>query len=390
MSKLLIKIFIKNYKNIEDDCVRRKYGELSSFMGILSNVLLFIIKIITGIVINSVAVIADSFNNLSDSLSSIITLLGFRLGARPADTEHPFGHGRIEYIAGFIISFIMMIIGVEFLKTSISKIVNPDDIAFSYMSIFILFITIIVKIWQSVFTKKIGKLINSHSLIASAIDSRNDVIITIFTIISLLIFNKYNVNTDGYFGVFISIFLIYSGFMLAKDTISPLLGEAIDKELEKKIKDISLKHDMVIGVHDVLVHNYGPNKNMASLHVEVPSTTDINACHIIVDKIERETYKKLGIFLTIHTDPVDINDKRIPKIISKVKKVLLYYSEEIDTHDYRIIDGEASVVVILDLVIPYNLSNKKRTNLILGVKEAVENMDKSYRCVINIENSFVK
>lgn len=390
MTTLLIKLFIKDYKNIKDENIRKKYGELGSFVGIGSNIVLFIIKFLIGVFINSVAIMADSFNNLSDSLSSIITLIGFKLGAKPADEEHPFGHGRMEYISGLVVSFIIMLIGFEFLKSSFFKIINPENISFSYLTIFILLITVMVKIWQALFNKKIGILINSHSLIATATDSRNDVIVTSVTILSLVIFKIFGLNLDGYLGLFVALFLMYSGFNLAKETLSPLLGEAIDNELAEKIKSIALSYDEVIGVHDILVHNYGPNKSMASLHVEVPNNIDINISHETIDLIEKRVQEELNIFLTIHMDPINIDDKRINIIVDTIKNVLNQYDEDLDTHDHRLVDGKNNINFIFDLVIPYNFSKEKETKLIRDIKNSVMNLDKRYKCIINIEKSFIK
>ncbi len=390
MTTLLIKLFIKDYKNIKDENIRKKYGELGSFVGIGSNIVLFIIKFLIGVFINSVAIMADSFNNLSDSLSSIITLIGFKLGAKPADEEHPFGHGRMEYISGLVVSFIIMLIGFEFLKSSFFKIINPENIPFSYLTIFILLITVMVKIWQALFNKKIGILINSHSLIATATDSRNDVIVTSVTILSLVIFKIFGLNLDGYLGLFVALFLMYSGFNLAKETLSPLLGEAIDNELAEKIKSIALSYDEVIGVHDILVHNYGPNKSMASLHVEVPNNIDINISHETIDLIEKRVQEELNIFLTIHMDPINIDDKRINIIVDTIKNVLNQYDEDLDTHDHRLVDGKNNINFIFDLVIPYNFSKEKETKLIRDIKNSVMNLDKRYKCIINIEKSFIK
>lgn len=389
MTNILIKLFIKDYKNIKDENIRRKYGELGSFVGISSNIVLFIIKILVGTFIGSVAIMADSFNNLSDSLSSIITLVGFKLGAKPADEEHPFGHGRMEYISGLIVSFIIMLIGFEFLRTSFFKVINPENISFSYATIFILLITVLIKVWQAFFNKKIGTLINSHSLIATATDSRNDVIVTSVTILSLIIFKFFSINLDGYFGIIVSIFLMYSGFTLARETLSPLLGEAVDNELAEKIKSIALSYEGIIGVHDILVHNYGPNKSIASLHVEVPSDVNINKSHEIIDLIEKHIQKELNIFLTIHMDPVNINDDRIQPILNTIKDVFKKYNDELDTHDHRLVDGENRINFIFDLVIPYNFSKEKEINLISDIKSSVSKLDERYKCIINIEKSFI-
>lgn len=389
MTNLLIKLFIKDYQNLSQPTVRKKYGELGSFVGIFSNVVLFFIKFLVGVFINSVAIMADSFNNLSDSLSSIITLLGFKLGAKPADEEHPFGHGRMEYISGLIVSFVIMLLGFEFLKSSFFKIIKPEPLSFSYATVFILFITVLIKFWQSLFNKKIGTLINSHSLIATSADSRNDVLVTSVTILSLIIFKIFNLNLDGYFGVFVALFLMYSGFNLARETLSPLLGEAIDANLEEKIKQIALSYDGVIGVHDILVHNYGPNKSIASLHVEVPSRIDINVSHEIIDNIEKEIQDKLNIFLTIHMDPVNIHDTRIPQIVDTIKTVCQKYDKRLDTHDHRLVDGQNSINFIFDLVVPYDFSKDKEDSLIFDIKNEVMALDKRYKCIINIEKSFV-
>lgn len=389
MTNILIKLFIKDYKNIKDENIRRKYGELGSFVGISSNIVLFIIKILVGTFIGSVAIMADSFNNLSDSLSSIITLVGFKLGAKPADEEHPFGHGRMEYISGLIVSFVIMLIGFEFLRTSFFKVINPENISFSYATIFILLITVLIKVWQAFFNKKIGTLINSHSLIATATDSRNDVIVTSVTILSLITFKFFSINLDGYFGIIVSIFLMYSGFTLARETLSPLLGEAVDNELAEKIKSIALSYEGIIGVHDILVHNYGPNKSIASLHVEVPSDVNINKSHEIIDLIEKHIQKELNIFLTIHMDPVNINDDRIQPILNTIKDVFKKYNDELDTHDHRLVDGENRINFIFDLVIPYNFSKEKEINLISDIKSSVSKLDERYKCIINIEKSFI-
>lgn len=389
MTNLLIKLFIKDYKNIKDKNVRKKYGELGSFIGIFSNVVLFIIKFLVGIFINSVAIMADSFNNLSDSLSSIITLIGFKLGAKPADKEHPFGHGRMEYISGLVISFIIMLIGFEFLRNSFFKIIKPENIIINNVTIYILLFTIIIKIWQSLFNKKIGTLINSHSLIATSIDSRNDVIVTFVTILSLIIFKIFKINLDGYFGVIVALFLIYSGFNLAKETLSPLLGEAIDNELAENIKSIVLSYDNIIGVHDILVHNYGPNKSIASLHVEIPNNININKSHEIVDLIEKRIQDELNIFLTIHIDPINVNDERIHKIVDTIQNVFKNYEEDLDTHDHRLVDGENRINFIFDLVIPYKFSKENEKKLILDIKNSVKSLDNRYNCIINIEKSFI-
>lgn len=388
MTSFLIKIFIKDYENIKDVQIRKKYGELGSFVGIISNVLLFVIKIIIGIAINSVAIMADSFNNLSDSLSSIITLLGFKMGAKPPDEEHPFGHGRIEYISGFIVSFIIMLIGFDFLKTSFLKAMTPESINFTFISIIILIFTILVKIWQSIFNKKLGNMIQSTSLIATGIDSRNDALVTTSTIISLIIFRFSGINLDGIFGIIVSIFLIYSGISLAKQTLSPLLGEGLDKNTNIKIKEIVMSFDGVIGLHDILVHNYGPNKSICSMHVEIPYTFDLQNAHELVDDIEKMLRKKLDLYATIHIDPVNLKDVRIIKLKKIINNICEKYNNEIEGRDYRILKKETNINFIFELIVPYDLKYEIRTKILYEIDCEIKKIDQRYHCIINIETSF--
>lgn len=388
MTKLLIKAFIKNYNDINNESIRQKYGILGSFVGIILNIILFLFKLVIGIILNSVAITADSFNNLSDSASSIITLIGFKMANKPPDKEHPFGHGRIEYISALIISFIIMYLGFQFLTSSIKKIFNPEPVAFNISSILILFATIIAKIWLSIFNKYIGTKINSKSLIATSKDSINDVIVTSTTIASVFITKFFNIVVDGWFGSFVACILIYSGFSIAKDTVSSLLGESTDPKLAKKIKEKVLKYEGVLGVHDLLVHNYGPNKSMASIHVEVPHCVDIGISHEIIDKIEKDVFNELGVFLVIHMDPIDIDDERISKISDEVNKCIKQYSDEIEVHDFRIVDGINNINIIFDIVLPYEYTLKKQNSILNDIKTKISILDKKYTCVINVEKSY--
>lgn len=389
MTNLLVKTFIKDYQNIKDEKVRKKYGELGSFVGIFSNVLLFIAKFLVGFFINSVAILADSFNNLSDCLSSIITLLGFKLGAKPADKEHPFGHGRMEYISGLIVSFMILLIGFEFLKTSFLKIFNPEEVNFTPIALIILIFTVLVKIWQAMFNAKLGKMINSKSLIATAMDSRNDVIITITTILSLVIYKFLGINLDGIFGVIVALFLIYAGINLAKDTLSPLIGEAIDGEVAEKLKNIALSYDEVIGVHDILIHNYGPNKSVGSIHVELPFDIGLNRAHEIIDALEIKVENELGIALTTHMDPVDLKDEKLKALIGYLKQILNENYKNLEAHDFRIVQGKYHKNFIFDLVIPYEFSHKQEEEVLSYINKKIKQFDNSYNCIISLEKSFI-
>ncbi|MFI3230270.1 MAG: cation diffusion facilitator family transporter [bacterium] len=304
MTKFLIKFFIKDYTNIKEDSVREQYGILGSIVGIISNIILFLIKLVTGNFINSIAIIADSFNNLLDSIASVISLIGFKLSSKPADKEHPFGHGRIEYICSFLVSIFIIGIGLEFLKDSFKNIFEPKELNFNLYTTMLLGVTILVKIWLSVFNKKLGEIIKSNSLIATSLDAKNDVIITSISMLAIIIFRITGINLDGQFGLVVSIFLIISGVNLSKEMISPLLGEAVDSEIIDEIKEIVLKYREIRGVHDIQVHNYGANKNIGSLHVEIMGNMCIKEAHDIVDELENKIYEKIGINVTIHIDPV--------------------------------------------------------------------------------------
>lgn len=385
---VLLKFFIKDYKNVSNECVRKKYGMFCGVLGICTNLILFFIKFLIGLFSNSVSIMADSFNNLSDSTSSIITLIGFKMSSKPADKEHPFGHGRIEYVSGLIVSFIIINFGIEFFKTSINKLINPVEVYFNKIVFFMLLFTILIKIWLYIFYKKIGKQINSNVILGTAIDSRNDIFITLLTIISGIIFKFLNINLDSLFGMIISIFLIYSGVDLTKKTISPLIGESIDKNLEQKIKDIVLEYDEILGVHALLIHDYGPNKRIASLHAEVSHENCINNIHNIIDIIEKQIFKELGIFLTIHVDPINTKDNRIKEIIEKTQKITKNKDFFIEAHDFRIVECKDHFNIIFDLFLPNNLSIEKQEELIKEIEQVIIKINPKYNLIINIENIY--
>lgn len=388
MTNLLIKLFIGKNSGTIDNKTREKYGVMGSIVGILSNFILFVVKLLVGIFINSIAILADSFNNLADSASSLITLFGFKLANRPADDEHPFGHGRIEYLSALLVSCAIILVGLEFLKSSFMKILKPEPVIFNVTAVVLLFITIVVKLWQSKFNRTIGEKIDSQALIATAQDSLNDVLITTSTVISIFIMRFTNLNVDGYFGVLVAFFLVYAGYSLAKETLSPLLGESVKKETAEEIKQNMLKHDGILGVHDLLVHNYGPNKSMASIHAEVDYKVNIYKSHELIDKIEREIYESMGVLLTIHMDPIDIDDERLICINKKVNNILKAYNESINAHDFRIVDGDENINVIFDLAFPHSVLSADKEKMILEIKKEIKDIDKRYTCILNIEKLY--
>lgn len=349
--QLLLKLFIKNYEDVKNPAVREACGKLGGIVGIVSNVFLCILKIVAGILSNSIAVIADGINNLTDAASSVITVLGFKLAAAPEDEEHPYGHARIEYLTGLFISIVIIVVGVQLLTTSVGKIRHPVETEYTLLTAGILGISILVKIWQSQFNFKMGKRIDSTTLIAAATDSRNDVVATSAVLASVIIVWITDVQTDGWMGLAVAIFIIFSGLSLVRETASSLLGEAPDDVLVTGITGRILATEGVLGLHDIMVHNYGPGKTFASVHVEVPAENDIMQSHDIIDNIEREISEELNINLVIHMDPVKTNDP----VVNKLKAIMI---EELcagegicDIHDFRIVPGPTHTNVIFDVVL---------------------------------------
>lgn len=389
MIKFLIKLFVKDYENVNDKKVRENYGILGSVVGILCNIFLFISKIIAGTVLNSISVTADAFNNLSDAASSTVTLAGFKLANRPADKEHPFGHGRFEYISGLIVSFMIMLVGVEFLKSSVQKIINPDVISFNLASFAILILSIMVKLWLSILNKKIGKTIGSTAMQATAMDSLGDVLATSATIISILVTSISGMVIDGYIGIIVALVVLYAGYNIAKDTLAPLVGLGVDPELAKRIRDIVLAYDGIEGVHDIIVHNYGPGRSMASLHAEVPADVSIEVSHEIIDRIERDVAKQLDIFLVIHMDPIIVNDERIVVIRNAIEGIVEAIDSKLNIHDFRIVDGQEQINIIFDLVVPHSYDNKQKLDIEQKIIKLAKIIDSKYNCIICVESSFI-
>ncbi len=388
MTELLVKRFVKGYKNTEDADVRASYGVLASMVGICCNLLLFTAKILLGISVHSISVMADAFNNLSDAASSIISFVGVKMAQKPADEHHPFGHGRIEYISAFIVAFLVIQVGFSLFKTSIGKIQNPQEMAFSTISVMILVLSIGVKLWMGMFNRSLGKRIHSTVMMATAADSLGDVAATSATILSLLVFGVAGVNIDGIVGLIVSVAVMIAGVNIAKDTLAPLIGEAIDPKVYKEIKEFVEKYDGIVGTHDLIVHNYGPSRSMASIHAEVPSDVKIEVNHEIVDQIERDCFKQLGIFLVIHMDPVETHNERVTAIKDQIAAVLLGLDSRLEFHDLRVVDGNQRINLIFDVVIPRDYNEVMRDTLRNRISEALNKLDSRYDCIITMENSF--
>lgn len=389
MTDLLVKMFVKNYEDTDNISVRTAYGVLASGVGIACNVLLSLAKMMVGMLLHSVSVMADAFNNLSDAGSSIIGLVGVKMAEKPADEDHPFGHGRIEYVAALIVAFLVIEVGFTFFKDSISKIRHPEELRFQMVSIVILGMSILVKLWLGMFNKKLGKKIDSQVMMATAADSLGDVIATAATVVSILFWKVTGINIDGFVGLGVSLVVMWAGIGIARDTLEPLIGEATTPEDYRRIKKFVEKYDGIMGSHDLIVHNYGPGRSMASIHAEVPNNVSIEISHEIIDRIERDAAKELGIFLVIHMDPLETEDQTVLKVRKKTEKAVEELDSRCSIHDFRMVKGEDQINLIFDLVVPREYSEKKGDELMIRVIERMQEIDKRYQCVITLENSFV-
>ena len=388
MINFLVKRFVKDYENVENAKVRTAYGMLASILGICCNLFLFSSKLFAGFLVNSISVMADAFNNLSDAVSSIIGFVGVRMAEKPADEEHPFGHGRMEYIAAFMVAFLVVQVGFSLLKTAVEKILHPETLSFSLFSVGILVLSVLIKLWMASYNRKLGKKINSTVMMATAADSLGDVGATSATIVSLLVFRFFHINIDGIIGLVVSVLVLIAGINIAKDTLAPLLGEAIDPEVYKKISDFVESYDGIIGSHDLIVHNYGPSRSMASIHAEVPSKVDIETSHAVVDQIERDALEKLGIFLVIHMDPVETDNELAAILKEMAIDVILHLDSRLTLHDFRIAQSPARINLIFDLVVPRDYTRQMREELTRQVCEKVRERDRRCACIVTVENSY--
>lgn len=387
MIKLLAKIFIKDSQNTADSKVRVAYGYLCGVVGIALNILLFAGKIIAGTISGSVAVTADAFNNLSDAGSSIISLIGFRLASQKPDPHHPFGHGRFEYIASLIISIIIILMGFELGKSSFEKIIAPQAVEYSAVTFAVLGASVLVKLYMFFYNNSVGKKIDSATMRATAMDSISDTVSTGAVLISAVIAMFTNLALDGWMGLVVAVFIMVTGFKSAKETIDSLLGTPPSPEFVKQIEDMALKYDDIIGVHDMIVHNYGPGRTFVSLHAEVPSDGDIVAIHDTVDNAEREIAKELGCLVTIHMDPVDVHDEHTAQLRERVSEIIKQINPDITFHDFRVVSGPTHTNLIFDIVSPMDcgLSDQELADTIA---DKIHQCNESYFAVINVDKDF--
>ena len=389
MTEFLVKRFVKNYDRVEEAQVRTAYGAMASMVGIGCNILLFLAKMAIGLLANSISVMADAFNNLSDAASSIVGFVGVKMAQKPADDDHPFGHGRIEYIAAFIVAFLVLQVGFSLFTGSVEKLFHPDDLTFKWVSVLVLGLSVGVKLWLSLFNRRLGKRINSKVMLATSADALGDAAATSAAIFSMLVYGIFGWNIDAVVGLAVSVVVMLAGINIAKDTLAPLIGEAIDPELYAQITNFVEGFDGIVGTHDLIVHNYGPSKSMASIHAEVPNDCDLEETHEIIDRIEREAARRFGLLLVIHMDPVETRDQRVIEFKAMVEDVIEKMDSRLSIHDFRMVDGRENINLIFDLVAPREYKGADVGKLKAEVSSQVRRRDKRCTCVITVENSFL-
>ena len=384
MTDLILRIFVRDHKNTEDPAVRDKCGRVAGAVGIVTNFLLFLMKIIVGTVFHSVSVTADAVNNLTDSGSSVVTLIGFKMASKPADEKHPFGHARIEYLSGVIVSFIVIFLGLQLGMSSIEKILTPEENALTPVALVVLVISILAKLWQCLFYRKVGRMIKSESVEATSKDSRNDVIATSVVLLGAVITLLTGVNLDGYMGAAVALFILFSGVQLTISTADPLLGQAPEGELVQTITEKMLSYPGIIGMHDLAVHNYGVGRCFASAHCEVDAKNDILVSHDLIDNIERDFSRDLGIHMVIHLDPVIVGDARTDALHRKVQSLVTALYPTVTIHDFRVIWGVTHSNIVFDAAVPFAV---KDSDAVITQKlgAEIQKLDPDYRTVVTID-----
>ncbi len=388
MSELLLRLFIKNHQDTKNPDVREKYGYLGSVTGIIINIFLAAAKYLIGVITNSIAITADAVNNLSDSVSCVITLVSFKMANMKPDKEHPFGHGRIEYVAALIVGFIVELMGYELIKSSIGKIRNPEAIVFSVPAVIVLLISIGGKIWLAVFNRHLGKKIDSPAMSAVVADSISDTTATAITLISLVVSLFTDFPLDGYMGIVVSLFILYSGFGILKESVGIILGKPPEKELVDELVDFIMSHDEILGIHDLVIHSYGATRTFASVHTEISSDGDLLRAHDTIDSIERLTKEKFGIELVIHMDPIVTNDEKTESYYQYIHKTVKDFDSSLSIHDFRVVEGPTHTNLIFDIVIPhkYKLTEKE---LIAEINNLVHKDNENYFLVITVDNCYI-
>ena len=386
MTDLILRIFVRDHKNTEDPAVRDKCGRVAGAVGIITNFLLFLMKIIVGTVFHSVSVTADAVNNLTDSGSSVVTLIGFKMAGKPADEKHPFGHARIEYLSGVIVSFIVIFLGLQLGMSSVEKIITPEENALTPVALVVLVVSILAKLWQCLFYRKVGRMIKSESVEATSKDSRNDVIATSVVLLGAVITMLTGVNLDGYMGAAVALFIVFSGVQLTISTADPLLGQAPEGELVQTITEKMLSYPGIIGMHDLAVHNYGVGRCFASAHCEVDAKNDILVSHDLIDNIESDFSRDLGIHMVIHLDPVIVGDARTDALHRKVQSLVTALYPTVTIHDFRVIWGVTHSNIVFDAAVPFAVKDSDAV-ITQKFEAEIQKLDPDYRTVVTIDRS---
>lgn len=388
MISVLAKWLIPNWEQVEDGAVRRAWGALCGFVGIGLNILLFAGKLAAGTLSGSIAITADAFNNLSDAGSSVVTLLGFRLAGKKPDAGHPFGHGRLEYVSGLIVAGLILLMGAELAKSSVDKILHPEAVTFSWLAAGILLASIGVKLYMYLYNRAVGKKIKSAAMSATAADSLSDTAATSAVLLAMVIGKLTDVQLDGWVGLVVALFILWSAVQAARDTISPLLGQAPDPMLVKEIESLVMAHDTVVGIHDLVVHDYGPGRCIISLHAEVPADEQVLELHDVIDNIEEELAQKLHCEAVIHMDPVVVGDPTVTALHQQVAALVKTIDPRITIHDFRMVPGQTHTNLIFDAVIPFD-ERLTRQQVADRIRQMVSEMEGDYRAVVKVENSYV-
>lgn len=387
MTKLLVKLFIRDSENIKEVSVRTAYGTLGSTTGIILNLLLAAFKYIAGMISGSISVTADAINNLSDAGSSIVSLAGVKLSAKPADKGHPYGHGRLEYISALAVAVLVFLMGFELLKSSVDKILNPVPVKFNWLVLIILIVSILAKLWLGIFNKKLGERINSAPMMAVMKDSFSDCLATGVAALSIIVSAFSDINIDGFLGLFVAGFILFTGFNISKETLGILLGNPPEKEYVELIENKIMSYEHVVGVHDLIIHDYGPQRRFASAHAEVPANIDIMEAHDVIDLIERDIMNEMGLLISIHMDPIIVDDERINTLRQMAADVVKEIDETLSIHDFRVVEGPTHTNLIFDILLPHSHKDSHE-EIINQINEKLSKIDERFFTVITIDHSF--
>lgn len=387
MTGFLVRLFVKDYEKTEDIKVRERYGRLSSIVGIVCNIMLFAVKYLMGTLANSISVVSDAFNNLSDCASCVVTLFGYKLAAKPADKDHPFGHGRMEYLTSLLIAVVIIVVGFELLQNSVIKIIAPEVIKFNWIVLASLVLSVGIKLWMALFNTKLGNKVNSTVMIATAKDSKSDVLATSAVIVAIVASLFTSLPVDGIMGVIVSLFVMKSGIDIVRETVDELLGKPADKQVIESIQSLIKSYDKIIETHDMIIHNYGPGNMIGSCHVEVRSDESFLQIHEIVDQIERRIYSELGILMTIHMDPIETDNEQVNQCKDSVRTIIKELDKRLHIHDFRLVPGENHINVIFDIVVPYDCTYTDQ-QIKTAVDNKLKNKNIDYYTVITFDREY--